>query len=197
MCIRISKVTGLNEKIRGSLFRRKISGPTPLYKTPLRYIWFIFFYIDIFLLYVFTFSYFFSIILRQECFETFSVLFLTAANLVSSFIIDFFFMLIKGEDIVSEDEIIVSTCLTITLCIIKVATNACTFYFSLITSEQIIDSTVVHMKQRCHTSAAKWLLLNCIIINSFSFLETYIETILTLFSIIHFKRQVQNYETIV
>ncbi|GAW81691.1 hypothetical protein, conserved [Plasmodium gonderi] len=190
-------ITGLNEKIRGSLFRRKISGPTPLYKTPLRYIWFIFFYIDIILLYIFIFSSFFSIILRQECFDIYPIFFFTAANLVSSLFIDFFFTLIKGEEVVSEDEIIISTFLTIMFCSVKVATNVCTFYFSLMMSGKIIESTNANIKTRCHTSVAKWLLLICIIINSFSILETYVESILTFFSIIHFKKQVQNYETIV
>ncbi|SBT79584.1 conserved Plasmodium protein, unknown function [Plasmodium malariae] len=193
----LRRISGLYEKIRLSLFRRKISGPAPLYKTPLRYIWSIFFYLDIFLIYIFVFSFFVSIILHQECFEIFSIIFFTATNLVLSFLIDFFFLLIKDEEVASEDEIILSTFLTILFCIVKICINVYTIYFSLIKSEKIIESIDINVKLRCHTSLAKALLLNCVIINSFSFIETYIESNLTFFTIIHFKSQVQTYETII
>ncbi|SBT84967.1 conserved Plasmodium protein, unknown function [Plasmodium ovale] len=193
----IRRIPGLCDNIRGFLFRRKISGPSPLYRTPLRYIWAIFFYVDIFVLYIFTFSFFFSIIIRHECCETFPIILFTAVNLVSSLFIDFFFLLIKDEEVVSEEEIIFSTFLTILFCIVKIAINVYTIYFSLHKSAHIINSTDVKIARRCHSSIAKGMLLICIIINSFPFVETSMESVLTFFSIVHFKSQVQSYETII
>ncbi|CRG93920.1 conserved Plasmodium protein, unknown function [Plasmodium gallinaceum] len=195
MCIR--RIPGFHEKIHRSIFRRKNSGPSPLYKTPLRHIWAIFFYIDVFILYIYVLSFFFSIITRHECFEIFPIVFLTAVNLISSFFIDFFFLLIKDKEVVSEDEIILSTFFTILCCIIKIIVNVYIFYTSLNYFGKIFDSSDNDIKTRCHTSVTKGILLNFIVITAFPFVETYIESILTFFSIVHFKSQVQKYEMII
>ncbi|CRH00794.1 conserved Plasmodium protein, unknown function [Plasmodium relictum] len=195
MCIH--RIPGLHEKLHRFIFRRKISGPSPLYKTPLRHIWAIFFYIDIFILYIYVFSFFFSILIRHECFEIFPIIFLTAVNLVSSLFIDFLFLLIKDEEVVSEDEIILSTFFTILFCIIKIIINVYIFYYSLNNFGKIFDSRDNDIKVRCHTSITKGILLNFIVIIAFSFIETYIESILAFFSIVHFKSQVQKYEMII
>ncbi|KOB62992.1 hypothetical protein PFHG_04767 [Plasmodium falciparum HB3] len=193
----IFKIPGLYSKIYGSIFRRKFSGPSPLYKTPLRHIWAIFFYIDIFILYILVFSFFFSIIVRNECAEIFSTVFFTTINIIFSFLIDFFFLLIKDEEVVSEDEIIVSTCLTILLCIVKIFLNLYSIYFCINVYGHIVESKERHIKETCASYMGKGLLLHYSVINCFSLVETYIESLLTLISIISFKAQVQSYQIII
>ncbi|WBY58755.1 hypothetical protein Py17XNL_001105896 [Plasmodium yoelii yoelii] len=149
---------GLYEKIRRTVFRRRISGPSPLYKTPLRFIW--------------------------------------TANLVLSFFIDFF-LLIKGEEVVSEEEIVASILLTIFWCTIKVIINAFIIYSFIIEYGDINNTTDIAISTRCNTFAVKSILFNYAILNYFPLGETYLEFILTIFSIVHFKSQVQSYETII
>ncbi|CDU19030.1 conserved Plasmodium protein, unknown function [Plasmodium yoelii] len=187
---------GLYEKIRRTVFRRRISGPSPLYKTPLRFIWSIFFFVDIFLLYFFVISFLISIILQHECYESFSIILYTAANLVLSFFIDFF-LLIKGEEVVSEEEIVASILLTIFWCTIKVIINAFIIYSFIIEYGDINNTTDIAISTRCNTFAVKSILFNYAILNYFPLGETYLEFILTIFSIVHFKSQVQSYETII
>ncbi|SCM22737.1 conserved Plasmodium protein, unknown function [Plasmodium chabaudi chabaudi] len=187
---------GLYEKIRGTVFRRRISGPTPLYKTPLRFIWSIFYFVDIFLLYFFVISFLISIIFQHECYEAFSIVLYTSINLVLSFFIDFL-LLIKGDEVVSEEEIVASILLTIFLCTAKVIINVFTMYLFFIKYGNIIHTTNIAISKRCNTFIVKSVLINYSILNYFPLGETFLEFILTIFSIIHFKLQVQSYETII
>ncbi|KEG02550.1 hypothetical protein YYE_02378 [Plasmodium vinckei vinckei] len=145
---------GLYEKIRRSVFRGRISGPTPLYKTPLRFIWILSFFID-------------------------------------------FLLLIKGDEVVSEEEIVASILLTIFFCTVKVIINVFTMYLFFIKYGNIIHTTNLAISKRCNTFVVKSVLINYSILNYFSLGETFLEFILTIFSIIHFKLQVQSYETII
>ncbi|VEV57454.1 conserved Plasmodium protein, unknown function [Plasmodium vinckei vinckei] len=187
---------GLYEKIRRSVFRGRISGPTPLYKTPLRFIWSIFYFVDILLLYFFVISFLISIIFQHECYESFSIILYTSANLVLSFFIDFL-LLIKGDEVVSEEEIVASILLTIFFCTVKVIINVFTMYLFFIKYGNIIHTTNLAISKRCNTFVVKSVLINYSILNYFSLGETFLEFILTIFSIIHFKLQVQSYETII
>ncbi|ETB60983.1 hypothetical protein YYC_01937 [Plasmodium yoelii 17X] len=161
---------GLYEKIRRTVFRRRISGPSPLYKTPLRFIW--------------------TANLGKDKYQK------NNNKYLLSFFIDFF-LLIKGEEVVSEEEIVASILLTIFWCTIKVIINAFIIYSFIIEYGDINNTTDIAISTRCNTFAVKSILFNYAILNYFPLGETYLEFILTIFSIVHFKSQVQSYETII
>ncbi|EWC74389.1 hypothetical protein C923_04937 [Plasmodium falciparum UGT5.1] len=131
----------------------------------------------------------------NNCYENF--LFFISNIYIISFLIDFFFLLIKDEEVVSEDEIIVSTCLTILLCIVKIFLNLYSIYFCINVYGHIVESKERHIKETCASYMGKGLLLHYSVINCFSLVETYIESFLTLISIISFKAQVQSYQIII
>ncbi|VWU52801.1 conserved protein, unknown function [Hepatocystis sp. ex Piliocolobus tephrosceles] len=207
------KNIGLYEKVRITLFRKKSTGPSPLYKTPLKYLWPIFFYIDIFILYFIIFGILFFTILKHECYQVFNIITYTSINIgnlffhnidklknvcvVLCFFIDFFFWLTINEDVMSEEELIYSTFVTIFVGIIKIITNLCVLYTSVMYYNKLWYLDDKDDVKLCRTSLVHIMLIYYIVINYIALAETSLESVVALFSIFIIKKQSRLYGTIV
>lgn len=190
-------ITDFRAVLNNILSQKRVSGPSPLYKTPLKYIWPCFILMDIIMLYILVTAFFFLTIFHNECVEMFPAITHSFVNVVIIFIIDFITVIIRKKDVVDEDEIKINTIYTIVACVLKISVNGFSFYVCLKSVTTLLDSTDEEIIRRCQTSLGKFFLIVFMIVDSLPFVGTYCAASTTLLTIIDFNKQIQKYDVIV
>lgn len=178
------------------LFRKRSSGPPPLYETPLKYIWPCFFLYDIIMLYIMVFAFFILIVCRIRCVEIFPMVAYSFINLVSIFFIDFVNILVKEKEIVNEDEILYSIIFTTVSCLTKICINGLSFYMILSNLTFLLKSEDAEIAKRCHYGLEETFLFIFTILSTLPWGGTYFWATTTFSSIVDFNKQIQKYEVI-